>query len=196
MMTFDLILEICIEEFFSRLNFFVIETRCFSYLRYVITFENIMSKHHFSIHQIVPRNLLFAHGAEVISIACAPDGNLEHPNIVSLASNGYGVFQSFLVFNVTQVIFLKEACLLKQFLTNYLQEHAKIFYFRLFYCNNLMSSLTHTEGFKKFHHAKNVFFRLLYRELCVWDIEDGLCLTINQIPGKHTSITVNTYKAS
>lgn len=63
--------------------------------------------------KIVPRNLLFAHGSRVISIACAPDGNLEHPNVVSLSENG---------------------------------------------------------------------------ELCLWDIEDGLCLTMNQIPGKHTNL--------
>ncbi|XP_047143877.1 WD repeat-containing protein 7 isoform X1 [Hydra vulgaris] len=63
--------------------------------------------------KIIPRNLLFAHGCKVVSIACALDSNFERPNIVSLAENG---------------------------------------------------------------------------ELCLWDIEDGLCLQINSIPGAHTGL--------
>ena len=43
----------------------------------------------FFCFKVVPRNLLFAHGSEIISIACPTDGSIEHPNIVSLASNGY-----------------------------------------------------------------------------------------------------------
>ena len=37
---------------------------------------------------MVPRNLLFAHCCEVISIACAPDATADRPNIVSLAQVG------------------------------------------------------------------------------------------------------------
>ena len=63
--------------------------------------------------KIVPRNLLFAHYCEVVSIACAPDATADRPNVVSLAQNG---------------------------------------------------------------------------ELCLWDIEDGLCLQINVIPGNHSAL--------
>ena len=38
--------------------------------------------------QVVPRNLIFAHGAKIIDIACALDASFNRPNIVSLAENG------------------------------------------------------------------------------------------------------------
>ncbi|XP_057311095.1 WD repeat-containing protein 7-like isoform X1 [Hydractinia symbiolongicarpus] len=63
--------------------------------------------------KVIPRNLLFAHGCKVMSVACALDVSLERPNVISLAENG---------------------------------------------------------------------------ELCLWDIEDGLCLQMNVIPGSHTAL--------
>ena len=38
--------------------------------------------------QVVPRNLIFAHGAKVVDIACALDATFDRPNVVSLAENG------------------------------------------------------------------------------------------------------------
>ena len=33
-----------------------------------------------------------------------------------------------------------------------------------------------------------------FRELCLWDIEDGLCLQMNQIAGNHTGFYVSFYQ--
>ena len=38
--------------------------------------------------QLVPRNLIFAHGSAIVDIACALDAGFEKPNIVSLSSDG------------------------------------------------------------------------------------------------------------
>lgn len=42
----------------------------------------------FFYYEVVPRNLIFAHGSAIVDIACALDACFEKPNIVSLSSDG------------------------------------------------------------------------------------------------------------
>lgn len=41
--------------------------------------------------------------------------------------------------------------------------------------------------------AYNIYCLISFSELCLWDIEDGLCLQINVIPGNHTALYVSEY---